>query len=277
MKYSFCSFSFHRLLEQGKQDIYQHITDCKNLGACQLEPWNYHFAPIVASDNEIKAGGDPSKAVLTPELKDYLTKVADAAKKADLTWGCIACDGAHIYEEDEAARKKNRAIACRYLEIAGFLGAAQVRIDAGGPEDLPDESYAVILEGYNDIITRAKDKGVQVLTENHWGPTRFPDNVIKLIENIEGLGLLFDTNNWAKGLREEGWEKCAKYAAATHVKTFDFDENGWDPTVDLKKAIKILIDTGYDGAWGIESCPKDGDEMNGARKTVELIRMALEQ
>ena len=275
MDYAFCSFSFHRLLAEGKQDIFQYIKDCKDLGACQLDAWNAHLAQIMEADEVLKAGNDPENAELAPVDDDYLKRVKDAAVEAGLPWGCIACDGAHIYEEDEGDRKLNRAIAYRWLDIAEFLGARQVRIDAGGPVDMPDEAYKVIVGGYNDLISRARDKGIEVVTENHWGPTTMPDNIVKLMENIEGLGLLFDTNNWAEGHQEEGWEGCAKYATATHVKTFCFDEDGWDPTVDLKKCIGMLVEVGYDDVWGIESCPREIGEMEGAKKSVELIRRAL--
>jgi len=76
-------------------------------------------------------------------------------------------------------------------------------------------------------------------------------------------------------LREEGWERCARYAAATHVKTFEFDADGWEKSADLKKAIRLLVEAGYDGVWGIESCPRDGDEIRGALRTMDLIRRAL--
>ncbi len=275
MKYSFCSFSFNRLLAAGKQDIFKYIEDSKALGACRLDPWNSHLAPIRAGDDVIRAGGVRAEAGLTGREKDYLKEVCEAAGSVGLPWGTIACDGAHIYEEDEAARKVNRLLAYRYIDVAEFLGAAQVRIDAGGPEDMPDAVFRIIAEGYEDVIGRAAERGIEVLTENHWGPTKNPDNVVKLMENIQGLGLLFDTNNWVRDRREEAWERCAGYASATHIKTFVFDENGWEPSVDLKKAVDILREAGYDGVWGIESCPRDGNEMEGARKTVELLKMAL--
>ena len=40
-----------------------------------------------------------------------------------------------------------------------------------------------------------------------WGPTVVPDNVVKLCESIEGLGLLLDTNNFKPELREAGVER----------------------------------------------------------------------
>jgi len=276
LQYAFCSYSFHRLLAAGKQDIFQYIIDSKELGACQLDPWNAHLSTLRDGDDVLKAGSDPQHAKLAPAEMEYLKPVKDAAEEAGLPWGIIAVDGGHIYEDTAAGRQANAAVARKWLDIAEFLGAPQMRVDAGGPEDMPDDAYAAIVEGYNDLIACARDKGVEILTENHWGPTRNPDHTIKLLENIEGLGLLFDTNNWIPERREEAWERCAKYARGTHVKTFAFDETGMDPTMDVARAINLAIDGGFDGVWGIESCPKEIDEYAGARQTVELLRLVIE-
>jgi predicted dehydrogenase len=110
--------------------------------------------------------------------------------------------------------------------VADRLGCEQVRIDAGGPEDMPDDVFKVIVEGYNDVISRAKDKGIEVITENHFGPSRIPANVEKMVTEIEGLGFLYDTHNWKPELKEEGRQRTARLATATHVKTFAWDADG---------------------------------------------------
>ncbi len=279
---SICSFSFHRLLGAGKQDIFQYIQDSQALGATMLQPWNAHLTrPTEMADVE-KLGKNPGfptvPAWLTPPTDPgYLREVRSAAEAAGLPFEAIAVDRAHIYEESPADRDSNRRFAYLWLDIAEALGAKALRIDAGGPEEMPDPVFRIIAEGYEDLIARGKDKGIAILTENHWGPSRIPANVVKLMESIEGLGLLFDTNNWAPGMQQEGWERCAKYATATHVKTFAFDEGGNEPSVDIPAAIRLLVETGYDGVWGVESVPKDGDEIAGARKTIELIRRTLRE
>lgn len=275
MQFSICSFSFHRLLAAGKQDMFRYITDCKELGAALLDPWNAHLAPLKSGDAVLKAGADPENAQLSPLDETYLDQVKLAAQAAGLPFGCIAVDGAHVYEADPQARRANRALAYRWLDVAEKLGARQVRIDAGGPPEMPDDVFAVIVEGYQDLIARAHAKGIEVLVENHWGPSTIPDNVVTMMEAIDGLGLLFDTNNWAPGEQEKGWRLCAKYARATHVKTFAFDENGNEPSVDIPRVMSLLRDAGYRGCWGIESCPKDGDEYAGVRKTAALMRRVL--
>ena len=255
MEIGICSYSFHRLLKEGKQDIVRYISDCADFGCTQLDPWNRH---------------------ITATEEDDLAKMEEAADVAGLPWGLLAVDGAHIYEPSEEARAKNRAEAYRWLEIAGELGFEQIRIDAGGPEEMPDDVFRIIVDGYNDLIARAKPLGVAVLTENHFGPSRLPKNVVKMCESIEGLGLLYDTDNWRDDLREEGRQSCAKYAAACHIKTFAFDAAGNESSgAKPEEAIGMLLDAGYKGVWGVESVPRDGDEYGAARKTIDLIRRTV--
>jgi sugar phosphate isomerase/epimerase len=275
MDLSICSYSFHRLLEAGKQDVFKFITDCKELGCTYLDPWNAHLAPLAAGDKRFNDA--PEGELLTKEEEAYLKDVKAAAKKVNLPFGCIAVDGAHIYDAKPEVRKANRARAYRWLLISKTLGAKQVRIDAGGPPELPDNVLQIVGEGYRDLVPRARQAKLELLIENHWGPSNIPENVVKILNVAPGLGLLFDTNNWAPGMQQRGWEMCAKYARCTHVKTFAFDEQGNEPSVDIPKAMKLLVDTGYRGCWGIESCPKDGDEYAGVRKTIALMRRTFDQ
>jgi sugar phosphate isomerase/epimerase len=262
MELGICSFSFHRLLAAGKQDIARYIQDCRELGCTQLDPWNAHLSPLKQASAE-----------LSPADEEYMARIEEFADASGLPWGTLAVDGAHIYEPAEEARRANRAAAYRWIEIAAKLGFEQVRIDAGGPEEMPDDVFAIIVDGYNDVIARAKAAGVALLMENHRGPSTIPDNVVKLCESIEGLGLLYDTHNWKPERREEGRRKCAKYAQACHIKTFSFDAAGNENSgAKPEEAIQILLDNGYKGTWGIESVPSDGDEYAGARRTVDLIR-----
>lgn len=276
LKLAICSFSFHRLLAEGKQDMFRYITDCRELGCTQLDPWNAHLADLKKGDDVLHVGHNPGTGKLSAAADEYIANVKAAADKAGMPFGCIAVDGAHVYEEDTAARAVNRAVAYRWLDIARRLGATQVRIDAGGPEDMPAPVFAVIKEGYRDIIDRAAASGIQVLFENHWGPTKHPDNVLRLIEGVEGLGFLFDSNNWAEGKREDGWNRCARYASATHMKTFVWDREGNERSVDIPRAIDLLKKTGYKGTWGIESVPREVDEYEGVKNTITLIRRCVE-
>jgi len=274
MEIGICSFSFHRLLAAGQQDVFQYITDCKELGCTQLDPWNAHLAQLKSGDEALHAGRNPHASDhLTAVDTDYIAAVRQAADEAGLPFGCIAVDGAHIYDADPEKRAANRARAYRWLDIANQLGAKQVRIDSGGSEAMPADEFAVIKEGYEDIIGRARSFGVEVLVENHWGPTVLPENVLRLLNEIDGLGLLLDAHNFRADRRDDGRRMCAPHARALHIKTFEFDAEGNETSdEDVPAAVRYLLDAGYKGPWGVESVPRDGDEIGGARKTIALLR-----
>ena len=275
MELSICSYSFHRLLEAGKQDVFQYIRDCHDLGCTQLDLWNGHLPSLLDDERRSPSSFTPEYAQLPAAELDYLAHIKATADTAGLPFGCLAVDGAHIFEDSPERRQANQIKAHRWLNIAEKLSAQQIRIDSGGPPDMPEEVLEVIVAGYNDLIPRAGEKGIEVVIENHWGASRIPENVVRILEAVPGLGLLFDTGNWPEGMRETGWTQCAHYARATHIKTFAFDAEGNETTVDIPRVMHILQEAGYQGSWGIESCPREGDEIEAARKSVALVRRVL--
>jgi sugar phosphate isomerase/epimerase len=275
MELSICSYSFHRSLEAGRQDVFQYISDCHSLGCTQLDLWNGHLPSLLDDEARSPSSFTPEYAQLSADELDYLARIKAAAESAGLPFGCLAVDGAHIYEPSPEARQAQQIKAHRWLNIAEQLGTQQIRIDSGGPSEMPDEVLDVIVSGYNDLIPRAREKGIEVVIENHWGASRMPENVVRILEAVPGLGLLFDTGNWPEELRETGWTQCARYARATHLKTYAFDAEGNETTVDIPRAIRILQEAGYEGSWGIESVPRQGDEYEAAEKSVALVRRVL--
>jgi sugar phosphate isomerase/epimerase len=275
MELSICSYSFHRLLEAGQQDVFQYISDCHALGCTQLDLWNGHLPSLLDDEARSPASFTPEYTQLSAAEMDYLAGIKSAADRAGLPFGCLAVDGAHIYEDSPQARQANQIKARRWLNIAEQLSAQQIRIDSGGPSEMPEEVLEVIVTGYKDLIPRAGEKGIEVVIENHWGASRVPENVVRILDAVPGLGLLFDSGNWPEGMREMGWTQCARYARATHLKTYAFDAEGNETTVDIPRVMHILQEAGYQGAWGIESVPRQGDEVEAAKKSIALVRRVL--
>ena len=275
MELSICSYSFHHLLEAGHQDVFQYISDCHALGCTQLDLWNGHLPSLLDDEARSPSSFTLEYTQLSPTEMDYIARIKATADRAGLPFGCLAVDGAHIYEPSPEARQAQQIKAYRWLNIAEQLSAQQIRIDSGGPPEMPDEVLDLIVTGYNDLIPRAGEKGIEVVIENHWGASRIPENVVRILEAVPGLGLLFDTGNWPDGMRETGWELCARYARATHLKTYAFDAKGDETTVDIPRAMHILQEAGYQGSWGIESVPRQGDEIEAAKKSVALVRRVL--
>ncbi len=45
--------------------------------------------------------------------------------------------------------------------------------------------------------------------------------------------------------------------------------------MDIPRAIHLLQEAGYQGSWGIESVPRQGDEIEAAKKSITLVQRVL--
>ncbi len=275
MKFSVASYSFHRELESGRQDMFKYITDCKALGCTQLDPWNGHLVPLIIEDEQIRASNNPAQATFSPAGLDYVARVKVAADIVGLPFGCLAADGSHVWEPTMEARVANRACAYRWLDVARRLGAESMRTDTGGKPELPDDMFEIIGDGLQDIVNHGRAAGVRVSIENHWGASNIPKNVIRVLDAVDGLTLLFDSRNWAKGTREEGWQLGVSRAKDVHIDLFRTQENSQTLEEDLARLIKMLVKAGYNGCWGIESLPSDDDEYGAVRKSMAFIEKVV--
>jgi sugar phosphate isomerase/epimerase len=272
MKLGICSFAFHRTWAAGRLDFPGLIAACKALGCTQLDPWNAHLNQPAEGEDTVRAGSHPQDARLGTPSDGHVAILRRQLDDGGLPMGCIAVDGGHIHEADAAKRALNHERAHRWIDIAGALGASHVRIDAGGPEDLPAPILAEIAAGYRELIAHAARHRIRVLVENHWGPTVIPENVNRLLDAVDGLGLLFDTHNWKPGRQRDAWRLCAARAEVVHVKTFAIGDDLVDPELDLGEAFALLRQHAFAGIWCVESVPRDGDELAAARRTLDLIR-----
>ncbi len=275
MQFSIASYSFHRELQSGRQDMFKYITDCKELGCTQLDPWNSHLAPLVAEDEQIRASSNPTQATFSAAGLEYVDRVKAAAQAVGLPFGCLAADGSHVWEPTKEERDANRACAYRWLDVAKRLGAESLRTDTGGKAELPDDMFAIITEGLQDIVDKGKALGVRVSIENHWGASNIPANVVRVLDAVDGLTLLFDSRNWAKGTREEGWEIGVPRARDVHIDLFRTAEDTPNLEADIERLIKRLVKSGYNGCWGIEVIPPDDDEYGAIRKTMAFIEKTV--
>ena len=280
--FSVISYSFKNSVRDGAMDIFSYIDTCKEIGCAALDPWAAHLSKLKDPAKVIYTGEKPGQAEVVLDAEDhaFLDEVKAKAAQVGLPFGCIATDGpTYIYEPEDWKREINRKLARRWIDAAAYLGAKQVRIDPGQWHEpkVPDEVMAIFLDGYRDHVRYGRERGVEILIENHWGCSNQPDVLVHLLENVEGLGLLLDTNNWATGKQGEGWLRCAKYARATHVKCHHWAEDGDELNQHVGHAVQLLKKSGYEGFWGIESVPKDPNvsELEGVRRTMRLIERYL--
>ena len=228
MQISIASYAFHGLLRLGRMDLFGYLEACRyryHLGAADI--WN----GMVASTDE-----------------DYLLGVRDALDERELRLANLCVDGAHIWEDDPAARAANQQSALAHLRAAELLGARTVRIDAGGRElTWTNEQFDTIVTRYCEYARRAADGGYRVGPENHWGAEKVPANMLRLIAAVDhpAFGVLLHVGSWLGGEADAGDALVASHAMHTHL--------SWEITEGpLADKMSLLRGAGYRGYWGVE-------------------------
>jgi sugar phosphate isomerase/epimerase len=222
MNIAIASYAFHGLLRAGQIDLFGYLESCR-----------YRYDLRTA---------DIWNGMLTSLDDAHLAKVKQALHERELTLVNLCVDGPHIWEDDPAVREQHYQQALHYLQVAEFLGAQTIRIDAGvRTNQFTDEQFDGIVTRFREYAQRAYDNGYKVGPENHWGAEVVPENMKRLCEAVDhpGFGVLLHFRGNA------GDALMAPWAMHTHI--------SWEITEGaLEQHLSMLRDAGYQGCWSVE-------------------------
>ncbi len=185
-------------------------------------------------------------------------------------------------------RKKAARNHRRWVDAAALLGCHAVRVNTGGGPSVrwnaPVSSGVVettlerCLESCCDLADYAADAGMHILLENHGGLSANIPAVVELIGKAsrENLGTLPDFGNFPAGAdKYASVEQLLPHARALSAKTYDFDAEGMETTIDYRRMMDLVEKSGYSGYLGIEY---EGDrlpEPDGIRRSKKLLEKFL--
>ncbi len=161
-----------------------------------------------------------------------------------------------------AVDKKERMQAAvshrKWVDIAQYLGCHAIRCNLGGPRQGWKEDKDLVsraAESFTDLLGYAKGAGLNVVIENHGGASSDPGVLVPLIKTVNDpdFGVLPDFGNINRG--DDNYEvvrQLVPYAKGISVKS-SWTTEDTHPAYDLEKMLKICMDAGYQGFWGIES------------------------
>ena len=230
MNISIASYSFHGLTGAGMMDAFGYLESVKcRYGLDAADLWNGTLGPI------------------EPE---HLQKVKSALDEREMVVANYHVDGVHVWEDDPEARERNRRAALDHLRAGAFLGAKTMRIDMGGAGDeFSAEQLEYVVKTYREYAELAALHGFRVGPETHWGPSLNPAVQKAVYEAVDhpGYGILLHIGHWIGGPEGEdrGDKLAAGWACHTHL-----DARVTNTCLDEK--IKLLVDAGYEGYWGVE-------------------------
>ena len=138
-----------------------------------------------------------------------------------------------------------------------------------------DEGFKWCIDSIKACLPTAEKMGVILALENHWGLTRTPEGLLRIVNAIDSpwLGVLMDTGNFL----EQPYEKLEQIASKTVVvqaKTYYGGGEWYTLDLDYSRIAKILKKVNYSGYISLEFEGKE-DPNIGVPKSLNLLRDAF--
>ena len=220
------------------------------------------------------------KAQDSAYLADMKRRAADHGVRSLL----IMIDGeGALGDPDTAGRTKAIENHYRWVEAAKTLGCHSIRVNARSSGSADDQSD-LAADGLRRLSEFAAERELNVIVENHGGLSSngaWLAGVMKKVD-LPNCGTLPDFGNFrvsgdVEYDRYRGVEELMPYAKAVSAKSYDFDADGNETTIDYQRMMKIVLDAGYRGFVGIEYEGRKLSEPEGIMATKHLLEQVREQ
>lgn len=214
---------------------------------------------------------------------EYWTEFKKGCNEADLTVGLIMCDAlGNLGDSDPEARLLAVKSHYPWVDIAAFLGAKSIRVNAAG-SGTAEEVAENAIDGLSKLGEYGASKGINILVENHGGYSsdgKWLSGVMKKV-GMDNVGTLPDFGNFciertAEGCGDEydryqGMTDLMPYAKGVSAKSHEFDANGDEIDSDFLKIMQIVKKSGFKGYVGIEYEGNQLSEDEGIKATKALL------
>jgi sugar phosphate isomerase/epimerase len=213
----------------------------------------------------------------------YWTTFKKGCEEAGVTVGLIMCDAlGNMGDADPETRMAAVENHKPWVDIAAFLGAKSIRVNAGGA-GTPEELAANAVDGLSKLAAYGATKGINIIVENHGGYSSDGKWLTAVMDKVgmENVGTLPDFANFCIEMGPEGcvneydrylgMEELMPYAKAVSAKSHDFDADGEETSSDFLRIMKIVKASGFKGYVGIEYEGPELSEDEGIKATKALL------
>jgi sugar phosphate isomerase/epimerase len=185
----------------------------------------------------------------------YLKQFRKHADDLGVTIPLLMCDGeGSMAAPEKASRLQAVRNHHKWVDIAAVLGCKSIRCNTGA-RDGDSDALDRCAESFPLLIEYADAAGINILIENHWGPSSDPAWLMALMDRVphERFGTLPDFGNFPATVNiYDAVTRMMPRALAVSAKCFDFDAAGNETKIDYPRMLDIVGAAGYRGYVGIE-------------------------
>lgn len=216
--------------------------------------------------------------------ESYLSGLNTRAQDHNVKQLLIMCDGeGALGDADQAQRIQTVENHKKWVHAAKTLGCHSIRVNAASSGTF-EEQQKLAADGLRKLSEYADTHDINVIVENHGGYSSNADwltAVMKLVDHPR-CGTLPDFGNfcmdWSRSDDPDAWydrykgtAQLMSYAKAVSAKSYDFNEQGDETTMDYRRLVKIVVDAGYNQWIGIEYEGSKHPPRQGVKHTKALL------
>ena len=228
------------------------------------------------------------------EDNSYLQRLKRHALINGLDLCCMSTHQGYV-SPDKAKRQKNIDLTLKQIEIAYRLGVPIVRINTGRwgttrsfddlmanrgiepilPGYTEDDGFKWVIDSIEKCLPKAKECGVLLGLENHWGLARTPEGLMKIVNAINSpwLKVLLDTGNFLEDPYDK-LEQCAPQAVFMQAKTYYGGGLWYTLDLDYPRIARIMRKHDFRGYVSLEFEGNE-DYKTAIPKSLALLRKAF--
>jgi sugar phosphate isomerase/epimerase len=192
----------------------------------------------------------------------YLESLRYLAYKNAVAVIGAAC-GSRMVQADPAKRAEVANDIKKWVDVAGWLGAPQLRILAGNlPQGvLLTQATDWVVEMMKSAVEYSGKKGISLSLENNRGVTQNADTCLEVIHRVDSqyAAITLDITHFVPTPSQEAYSQiaaCIPYATNAHILDRFDDES----PIDLERIWKLFARAGFKGFMSLEFDPKPGAE-----------------
>jgi L-ribulose-5-phosphate 3-epimerase len=270
------TYSFWRFKEGLKLPIETCIDEASRFG--------FDAVDILLRQVEGEENADPA----------YLQKLKRHALLNGLDLCCLSTHQGFVWP-DEAKRRENIERTIRQIEVAYKLGIPIIRVNTGRwgttrsfddlmanrgiepvlPGHTEEDGFQWVIDSLGQCLAKARECGVILGLENHWGLARTPEGLLRIVKTIDSpwLKVLLDTGNFL----EDPYDKldmCAPHTVFMQAKTYHGGGLWYTLDLDYDRIARIMRKHAYRGYVSLEFEGNE-DYRTALPKGAALLRRAF--
>ena len=143
------------------------------------------------------------------------------------------------------------------------------------PGHTEDEGFKWSIDCIEQCLPKAAECGVILALENHWGLTRTPEGLLRILDAIKSpwLGGLMDTGNFLEDPYPK-LEQIARRVVFVQAKTYYGGGEWYTLDLDYERIARTLSKVGYKGYISLEFEGKENPDV-AVPKSIAMLRKAF--